>query len=296
MNGFLNLNKPQNFTSHDCVAKLRKILKTKKIGHGGTLDPLATGVLPIAVGKATRLLQFLPSEKAYKARIKFGIQTTTDDLEGEIIRQQEVKDLTLAKIMDILPEFIGEIDQIPPAYSAIKKDGKKLYDLARKGAVIDIPIRKVFINKIEILNWQESDYPELDLKIVCGGGTYIRAIARDLGEKIGTGATLANLQRTLSCGMTLENSLTFEDVINQKTEEKLSLINLDFPLQNMPKIYLNEEESKNWLLGQKISKITEANYQFYCTYNHKNQFIGISEQRETIETNIKPKIVIYPNL
>ncbi|WP_330202162.1 tRNA pseudouridine(55) synthase TruB [Cyanobacterium sp. Dongsha4] len=296
MNGFLNLNKPQNFTSHDCVAKLRKILKTKKIGHGGTLDPLATGVLPIAVGKATRLLQFLPSEKAYKAKVKFGIQTTTDDLEGEIIRQQEVKDLTLAKIMDILPEFMGEIEQIPPAYSAIKKDGKKLYNLARKGEVIDIPKRKVFIDKIDVLNWQESEYPELDLKVICGGGTYIRAIARDLGEKLGTGATLANLQRTLSCGMTLENSLSFDDIINQQKADELSLIELDYPLQNMPKIYLNKEESKSWLLGQKISRITKEEYQFYCTYNHENKFIGISEQRENTETNIKPKIVIYPNL
>jgi len=292
MNGFLNLNKPQYFTSHDCVAKLRKILNTKKIGHGGTLDPLATGVLPIAIVKATRLLQFLPDEKAYKATVKFGIVTTTDDLEGEIIKQAEVNDLSLEKIKNILPEFIGEIEQIPPAYSAIKQDGKKLYDLARKGAVIDIPKRQVIIHKIDVLNWRNSSYPELDLYITCGGGTYIRAIARDLGEKLSTGATLANLERTLSCGLKLENSLTFDDIIEQKKENKLSLINLDYPLQNMPKIYLNQEESKSWLLGQKIGKTIEANNQFYCTYNEENKFIGISEERETIETNIKPKIVI----
>lgn len=294
MNGFLNLNKPQHFTSHDCVAKLRKILNTKKIGHGGTLDPLATGVLPIAVGKATRLLQFLPTEKAYKATVKFGIVTTTDDLEGEIIKQEEVKDINLAKIKDILPEFIGEIEQIPPAYSAIKQEGKKLYDLARKGAVIDIPKRQVIIHQIEVLNWRNNSYPELDLYITCGGGTYIRAIARDLGEKLGIGATLAHLERTLSCGMLIENSLNFDNIIQQKNEGKLNLIKLDIPLQHLAKLYLNQEESHRWLLGQKLEKKTGENHQFYCTYNQENEFIGISELREnTNEIMIKPKIVIH---
>lgn len=295
MNGFLNLNKPQHFTSHDCVAKLRKILNTKKIGHGGTLDPLATGVLPIAVGKATRLLQFLPDEKAYKATIKFGVVTTTDDLEGEIIKQAEVNDLTLAKIRQLLPEFIGKIEQIPPIYSALKQGGKKLYDLARKGAVVDIPKRQVIIHHIEILNWRNSRYPELDLSITCGGGTYIRAIARDLGDKLGTGGVLARLERTLSCGLKIENSLKFEDIIEQKKEDKLSLINLDYPLQHLPKIYLNQEESRSWLLGQKIKKIIKEKNKFYCTYNQENKFIGISEEKENTETNIQPKIVIDSN-
>lgn len=295
MNGFLNLNKPQHFTSHDCVAKLRKILNRKKIGHGGTLDPLATGVLPIAVGKATRLLQFLPDEKAYQATIKFGVVTTTDDLEGEIIKQAEVNDLTLEKIRQVLPEFIGKIEQIPPVYSAIKQGGKKLYDLARKGAVIDIPKRQVIIHHIEILNWHNSSYPELDLSITCGGGTYIRAIARDLGEKLGTGGVLARLERTLSCGLKIENSLNFEDIIEQKKEDKFSLINLDYPLQHLPKIYLNQEESRSWLLGQKIKKIIKEKNKFYCTYNQENKFIGISEEKENTETNIQPKIVIDSN-
>jgi len=292
MNGFLNLNKPQHFTSHDCVAKLRKILNTKKIGHGGTLDPLATGVLPIAVGKATRLLQFLPTEKAYKAKIKFGMQTTTDDLEGEIIRQEEVKDLSLEKIVDVLSEFMGEIEQIPPAYSAIKQGGKKLYDLARKGEIIEVPKRQVIIHKIDILHWQEGSYPELDLYIVCGSGTYIRSIARDLGEKLGIGGTLAHLERTLSCAMTLENSCTFEDLMKQKQEDNLKLVSLDFPLQHLPKIYLNQEDSEKWILGQKISLEISDEQQFYCTYNQEKKFIGISELRDKIENIIKPKIVI----
>ena len=123
--GFLDLNKPAGFTSHDCVAKIRRILNIKKVGHGGTLDPAATGVLPIAIGKATRLLQFLPTRKAYQAKIRLGITTTTDDLEGEIITSQSGLELTLSQIKACLPQFVGTIEQTPPAYSAIKKDGKK---------------------------------------------------------------------------------------------------------------------------------------------------------------------------
>lgn len=289
MDGFLNLNKPQKFTSHDCVGKLRKILNTKKIGHGGTLDPLATGVLPIALGKATRLLQFLPTEKAYQAKIKFGIVTTTDDLEGEIIRQTSARDLTLEKIIPYLEEFKGEIEQIPPAYSAIKKDGKKLYQLARKGEVIDIPKRLVKIHNIEVLNWQEGEFPELDLLLHCGPGTYIRSIARDLGKKLKVGGTLSFLNRTLSCGMLLENSYNFEEIIELKNTNKLKLISLDEPIKIMPKIQLNEDHGKKWILGQKIEANCILQNMYYRTYDHQNQFLGISELREEY---VKPKIVL----
>jgi tRNA pseudouridine55 synthase len=293
MDGFLNLNKPQHFTSHDCVAKLRKIFKTKKIGHGGTLDPLATGVLPIAIGKATRLLQFLPTEKAYQAIIRFGMVTTTDDLEGDIISKKSAIDLTLEKIIPYLQEFIGEIEQYPPAYSAIKKDGKKLYELARKGEIIDIPKRLVKVTNIEVLSWEEGEYPELILNIDCGSGTYIRSIARDLGEKIGTGATLALLKRTLSCGMRLENSYNFDDIIQAKERDNFSLINLDYPLQNLPSIYLGEDDSKRWNQGQKIITQDAHSGEFYRTYNNFSEFIGISELKidDTIKL-FKPKVVI----
>jgi len=293
MDGFLNLNKPQNFTSHDCVAKLRKILNTKKIGHGGTLDPSATGVLPIAIGKATRLLQFLPTEKAYQGKIRFGVVTTTDDLEGDVIKKTSAKHLTLEKITPFLKDFFGKIEQIPPAYSAIKQQGKKLYELARKGQVIDIPKREVIITKIDILHWQNGDFPELDLHIFCGGGTYIRSIARDLGEKLGTGATLSALNRTLSCDMIIENSLNFEEIIEGKKTANLSLINLDLPLKNLPSIYLNEEESKKWCQGQKITINNNLNQEFYRTYNYVSKFIGISELRINEDIILlKPKVVI----
>lgn len=292
MDGFLNLDKPPHFTSHDCVAKLRKILNTKKIGHGGTLDPLAVGVLPIAIGKATRLLQFLPSAKIYEGKIRFGVTTTTDDLEGDIIRDNNAHNLTLMEVEKYLSNFMGNIQQIPPAFSAIKKDGKKLYDLARKGEILEIPSRQIFIKKIEILQWQEGIYPELDLRIYCETGTYIRSIARDLGAKVGYGATLAGLKRTFSCGMKGENSQTFETIIKDKQEDKLTLIPLDLPLINLDKICLNIEQSLKWIQGQKINLDIEKTELYYRTYNHENQFIGISELRDINTQLIKPKIVI----
>ncbi|MGB5771230.1 MAG: tRNA pseudouridine(55) synthase TruB, partial [Crocosphaera sp.] len=173
MLGFIALNKPSGLTSHDCVARVRRLLKLKKVGHGGTLDPAATGVLPIAVGKATRLLSFLPENKAYDARIRFGIQTTTDDLEGEIIQTQAGANVTLEDIQPLLKQFLGTIEQIPPIYSAIQRDGKRLYELARKGEVVDVPVRTVKIDKIEVLGWYPGDFPELVVNIQCGPGTYI---------------------------------------------------------------------------------------------------------------------------
>ncbi|MBD0336189.1 MAG: tRNA pseudouridine(55) synthase TruB, partial [Cyanobacteria bacterium Co-bin13] len=141
MQGFLNLNKPAGLTSHDCVARVRRLLQTKKVGHGGTLDPAAQGVLPIAVGRATRLLPYLASGKAYQAVIRFGLITATDDLEGDILHQQPAPDLSLAQIQAVLPQFLGQIEQVPPRYSAIQVDGQRLYDLARKGQAVEAPLR-----------------------------------------------------------------------------------------------------------------------------------------------------------
>ena len=222
MQGFLNLNKPAGFTSHDCVARVRRLLRFKRVGHAGTLDPAATGVLPIALGKATRLLQFLPSQKAYQARIRFGVTTSTDDLEGETLTIQSVPELQLEDIQRILPQFIGKIEQIPPRYSAIQVQGKRLYDLARKGEVVEVPTRTVEVFQIEILNWFPGEFPELDVAIACGSGTYIRSIARDLGSMVKTGATLASLVRTESSGFDLKNSVDLETLEKQIQEKLLS--------------------------------------------------------------------------
>ncbi len=286
--GFLNLNKSIGFTSHDCVAKIRRILSTKKVGHGGTLDPLATGVLPIAIGKATRLIQFLPTQKIYRAKIRFGITTNTDDLEGNILEQNSTFHLTLDHINTCLPQFIGKIEQIPPAFSAIKKDGKKLYQLARKGELIEVSKREIEIYEITVLNWVNQEFSELDLMIKCGSGTYIRAIARDLGKMLGVGGTLASLERTLSCGMTLENSLNLEQIETKEKENNLTLIEPDFPLKHLPSFIFAEEEAKRWCQGQKIAIERHISEENCLIYDHHQTFLGIAQ----LEINSDLTIVI----
>ncbi len=251
--GFLNLNKPFGITSHDCVAKIRKLLKLKRVGHGGTLDPAATGVLPIAIGKATRLLQFLPGEKAYRAIIRFGVATTTDDLEGEIITSQPVNNLTLDAVKLHLDKFIGNIQQVPPSYSAIQIQGKRLYELARAGEVVDIPTRSVEISKIDILNWHPGDFPELELDISCGSGTYIRSIARDLGTVLNVGGTLAGLIRTASSGFNLQDSLTLENLASNLELGNFQPIPPQVALKHLPAINLPPENARRWCQGQKIT-------------------------------------------
>lgn len=295
MLGFLNLNKPFGWTSHDCVAKVRRLLKQKRVGHGGTLDPAATGVLPIAVGKATRLLSFLPENKAYRARIRLGMQTNTDDLEGEILATKPASDLTLEQIKSFIPQFIGKIEQIPPAFSAIQKDGKRLYELARKGEAVEVPKRIVEVDRIEIVGWYGEEYPELEVDIACGGGTYIRAIARDLGEMLNVGGTLAALKRTESCGMKLSESLTLEELETQLKEGIFSLIPPAIALQHLRAIALSATDAKRWCMGQKI--ICE-NYEYTSQRSVRvcdkdKQLLGMGEVENNSENWVLvPKIVL----
>ncbi len=253
MDGFINLNKPAGLTSHDCVAKVRRFLKQKRVGHGGTLDPAATGVLPIAIGRATRLLQYLSHNKAYRARIRFGVQTTTDDLEGEVIASTPAPTLTLEQAQVLLPKFQGTIQQIPPRYSAIQVGGKRLYDLARSGEAVEAPMRTVEIFRIEVLGWYPGEFPELEVAIACGTGTYIRSIARDLGALVGVGGTLASLLRTESSGFLLENSLTLEELEAQVQRGTFQVVEGAIALPHLDTITLTGDEIRRWLLGQKIA-------------------------------------------
>ena len=253
MDGFINLKKLPDWTSHDCVAKIRRILQTKKVGHGGTLDPAAVGVLPIAIGKATRLLQYLPEGKAYRAVIRFGVQTTTDDLEGDIIYSEPVTDLTIAQIQAVIPEFIGEIAQTPPMYSAIQVNGQRLYKLARAGEVVEVPTRQVRIDKIDILNWTPGDYPEVEVQIACGGGTYIRSIARDLGDRLGTKGVLAFLERNASCGFQLADSITLEELEQQQQAGTFTPMLPERGLAHLPTATLTTAESiVAWSQGKRL--------------------------------------------
>lgn len=283
MFGFLNLNKPFGWTSHDCVAKTRKLLRLKRVGHAGTLDPAATGVLPIALGKATRLLQYLPGEKAYQATIRLGVRTTTDDLQGEIIAQKSVTNVTLETVKTALQKFQGKIEQIPPSYSAIQVDGKRLYELARKGETVEAPVRTVEVFKIEILDWREGEFPEVDVAIACGTGTYIRAIARDLGTLLETGGTLAALQRTASSGFQLADSLTFTDLEAQLQAGTFQPLPPDVALQNLACVSLSAPADQKWCQGQKIT-FEHNSSQILRVYAEDERFLGIGQTKDGVLT------------
>ncbi|MEM8641597.1 MAG: tRNA pseudouridine(55) synthase TruB [Cyanobacteria bacterium P01_G01_bin.54] len=293
MFGFLNLHKPTGWTSHDCVAKVRRLCRLKRVGHGGTLDPAAEGVLPIALGKATRLLQYLPTPKQYQARIRFGVQTTTDDLEGEICATQDATRLTREAIAAILPQFTGSIEQVPPAYSAIQRQGKRLYELARAGVAVEVPSRIIEITAMQILGWQPGKQPELTLKIDCGPGTYIRAIARDLGNTLGVGGTLAHLVRTQSCGLTLAQSQTLDQLQNQIEQERLSLIPPAQLLSHLLRVELAPPLAQRWCQGQKLTEINPPPSQpgeALQVHQVQGNFLGIGQWQP--EQGLIPKTVI----
>jgi len=252
MFGFINFYKPLHWTSHDCVAKVRRLLKLRKVGHGGTLDPLATGVLPIAVGQATRLLGYLPPTKAYRATVRLGLQTSTDDLAGEVLNFQSASAITLEQVAHYLPQFCGTITQIPPQYSAIQRDGKRLYELARQGKIVEVPARQVTIYSLKTLGWRPGEFPELDLEIACGEGTYIRAIARDLGVLLGVGGTLAALERIESGGLPLEASLSLEELAEKIEQKQVFLTLPEQTLTHLSLQILETEKARRWCQGQKL--------------------------------------------
>ncbi|MBD1911008.1 MULTISPECIES: tRNA pseudouridine(55) synthase TruB [unclassified Leptolyngbya] len=295
MDGFLNLDKPLRFTSHDCVARVRRLLRQKRVGHAGTLDPAATGVLPIAMGRATRLLQFLPSDKAYRAVIRFGVQTATDDLDGEVLQSNPCPDLTLEAIQGKLHQFLGSIQQIPPQYSAIQVGGQRLYDKARKGEVVEVPVRTVEVHSIEVLAWHSGEFPELEVAIACGPGTYIRAIARDLGQAVHTGATLAKLIRTSSSGFDLDSSLSLTDLEEQLQQNAFQPISPEVALQYLPVIQLADPEARRWCMGQRLLwEGTEApGEQAFRVYGEGDRLLGIGQIR-TYESDpiLSPWVVL----
>ncbi len=281
MQGFLNLNKPAGLTSHDCVARVRRLVRLKRVGHGGTLDPAATGVLPIALGKATRLLQYMQQDKEYRATIRLGVRTTTDDLEGEVIATQSADALKLENVKSLLPRFEGKIQQVPPIYSAIQVNGKRLYDLARAGEEVEVPVREVEVYKLEVLDWRSGEFPELDVAIACGSGTYIRAIARDLGASLNMGGVLASLTRTQSCGFNLADSLTLEELETQLNQETFHPIPPATALVHLPAITLSAENAHRWCLGQRVSlsdcPVENASTTVLQVHHEDGDFLGIGQ-------------------
>lgn len=250
MFGFVNVYKPVGMTSHDVVAVLRKKSKIKQIGHAGTLDPLATGVLPIAIGKATRLIEYTSDDKAYIASIKFGVISDTYDTEGKVEKFSDKK-VSKEEIEVCLNEFLGKIEQIPPAYSAVHYNGKRLYELAREGIVPDdIPKREVYVEKIDLISF-DFDNQTCSLYIKCSKGTYIRSIVNDLGQNLEAGAVMTALERVLSSGFKKENAVNLEEIENADDLKKWLINPLDVLLYNQK--LLNDSELEKVKHGNSLA-------------------------------------------
>lgn len=262
MNGIINLRKEAGMTSHDAVFKLRKILETKKIGHGGTLDPDVVGVLPIAVGKATRMVEFMQDEgKVYEGEITLGYSTTTEDASGEVIAETPVLSPLDETIVDeAIASLTGPITQIPPMYSAVKVNGRKLYEYARAGQEVERPERQVTIYQFERTSpiSYEGELARFTFRVKCSKGTYIRTLSVDLGEKLGYAAHMSHLTRTSAAGMRLEDALTLEQIAERVAEEDYSFLQpLELGIGDLLKVELSDEQVENVRNGRFISLVSD---------------------------------------
>ena len=243
MNGIINIYKEAGYTSFDVVAKMRGILKERKIGHTGTLDPDATGVLPVCLGNGTKLVElFTDHEKEYIAEFRLGLSTDTQDMSGEVLKTSPIE-VSKEQIKEVVASFVGECMQIPPMYSAVKVNGKKLYELARAGKEVKREARKVFFNEIEILS---IDIPLVKIRVVCSKGTYIRTLCNDIGEKLGCFAAMQSLTRTRVGDFTLEEAVTLEKLEQYRDEGRLNqiIISPDRVFMHMPAVYSKPENCK----------------------------------------------------
>lgn len=270
MNGFLNVLKPPGMTSHDVVSFLRKEFDIKKIGHLGTLDPGAAGVLPVCIGKATKLSQYIVSqEKAYRAEITFGFSTDSIDKFGNIINTTPVKNIRIDEIQEVLSKFKGDILQIPPIYSAKKVNGKKLYEYAREGKSIEIKASPICIYDMNLVSYDVPYKIMFDVK--CSKGTYIRALVRDICERLSIAGYMSMLIRTSVGSFELENSYTLEDI----KANKYKIIEMDSAL-NLPAAYLSDADYKKIIHGQPVeNNYLDAKTKIIKMYNPDNLFVGI---------------------
>ena len=280
MNGILCMNKPQDFTSFDVIGKLRGILHMKRLGHTGTLDPMATGVLPILVGTATKACDILPNQdKTYQATVVFGKATDTLDIWGNPLQDYPEQHVTEAALRAVLPEFLGDITQLPPMYSAVSVNGKRLYELARKGETVERPTRTVHIDAITLDAFDETQQTAT-LTVSCGKGTYIRTLLSDMGQRLGGDAVMTALTRTAACGYPLQDCLTFEQVAAAMADGTLEehLLPTDSLFSSYPKLRLNAAQERMFCNGVKLDLNRLRNLQpdqdLYTVYGATGTFLG----------------------
>ena len=298
--GFLIINKDKGCTSHDCVKKIRKLLNTKKVGHTGTLDPEVTGTLPIAIGSATRFIQYLPQGKTYIGQIKLGIRTNTDDIHGEIINQKSWPTISDEKLDQYLNNFRGIIKQIPPKVSSVHVNGERAYKKSFKNENFELSPREVNIHDLTLMKWDQTN-GIIEIKIKCSAGTYIRSIARDLGKALSSEGCLLMLKRTEACGFHENNSIKISDMKKDRNNIKKFFIPTISALDHISTITLtNEEDIKFWQTGRAIK--VDINL-----FNESNPFdykkpLKVIDKRKTLlgigffnkeHKNINPKLVLY---
>ena len=269
-------------TSHDAVFKLRKILKTKKIGHGGTLDPDVVGVLPIAVGKATRLVEFMQEEgKVYEGEITLGCSTTTEDASGDILERTPVTELLEEALIDeAMESMTGDIRQIPPMYSAVKVNGRKLYEYARAGQEVERPERQVTIYSFERTSPISYEYEQarFRFRVKCSKGTYVRTLSVDLGAKLGFASHMSQLTRTSSAGMSLDDALTLDEIAERVAEEDFSFLQpLELGIGDLVTVELSDEQVEDVRNGRFISLVSE---EAELAGFYKEKLVAILEKRE----------------
>ena len=265
MNGIIIIDKPQEWTSNDVVSRLRRVFNTRRIGHGGTLDPMATGVLPVFVGRATRGVEFFEhAEKVYETTIRFGLTTDTEDITGKVLTEAEVS-LTEEDVLNVLPKFRGDILQVPPMYSAIKVNGQKLYDLARKGREVERQPRPITIHELELLEFTGN---EARLRVRCSKGTYIRTLCKDIGEALGCGGCMAALRRVEAGEYTLEGSIPLRqllDISEAGGDVEHLLRPVDTMFASHRKLSLNEKQARLVKNGNAFaSDCADGTYRVYA--------------------------------
>ena len=297
--GFLIINKDKGCTSHDCVKKIRKLLNTKKVGHTGTLDPEVTGILPVAIGSATKFIQYLPQGKTYIGKIKLGIRTKTDDIHGEIINQKDWPEITKKQLDQLLNHFRGVIKQIPPKVSSVHINGVRAYKKSFNNENFELAPREIKIDELILLKWNQKD-GIIEIKIRCSAGTYIRAIARDLGVILNSEGCLLQLKRISACGFHEQNSTKISDMEKDKNKTTNLIIPTISALNHISTLILNKEEEINfWQTGRAIK--VDINYLTKSkTFDYKKPIKVIDKRKILLgigffnaeQTNINPKLVL----
>lgn len=284
MSGIIIIDKPQGWTSNDVVSRLRRVFNTRRIGHGGTLDPMATGVLPVFVGRATRGVEFFEhAEKTYETTLRFGITTDTEDTTGKVLTERPVS-LTKEDVLGILPRFGGEIMQIPPMYSALKVNGQKLYDLARKGREVERQPRPITIHELELLDFSGN---EARLRIRCSKGTYIRTLCKDIGEALGCGGCMAQLRRVRAGEYTLDGAIPLERLLAESDagmDVGHYLIPIDTMFASVPRLNLTPNQARAVRNGGSFSCDKAGRWR---VYGPEGEFLALCQGENGVMVTIK---------